>query len=43
MKYKKKDAKEYAFQNMTGIWAAALNPFSEDFSLDENGKNYQKT
>jgi 4-hydroxy-tetrahydrodipicolinate synthase len=37
MKYNKKNAKEYAFQNMTGIWAAALNPFSEDFSLDENG------
>ena len=37
MKYKKKDAKEYAFQNMKGIWAAALNPFSNDFSLDEKG------
>ena len=37
MKYKKKDAKEYAFQNMKGIWAAALNPFNNDFSLDEKG------
>ena len=37
MKYKKKDAKEYAFQNMKGIWAAALNPFDDNFSLDEKG------
>ena len=37
MKYKKKDAKEYAFKNMKGIWAAALNPFNNDFSLNEKG------
>ena len=37
MKYSKKEAKEYAFQYMKGIWAAALNPFSEDLSLDEKG------
>ena len=37
MKYSKKEAKEYAFQNMKGIWAAALNPFDEELSLDEKG------
>ena len=37
MKYSKKEAKEYAFQNMKGIWAAALNPFDEELSLDERG------
>ena len=37
MKYLKKEAKEYAFKFMKGIWAAALNPFSEDHSFDERG------
>ena len=37
MKYSKKEAKEYAFKFMKGIWAAALNPFSEDHSFDESG------
>ncbi len=37
MKYKKKEAKEYAFKFMKGVWAAALNPFSEDYSFDESG------
>ena len=37
MKYSKKEAKEYAFQNMKGIWAAALNPFSDNLLLDEGG------
>ena len=37
MKYSKKEAKEYAFTFMKGIWAAALNPFSEDHSFDESG------
>ncbi|WP_171210883.1 dihydrodipicolinate synthase family protein [Ruegeria sp. HKCCA5426] len=37
MKYTKQDAKAYARENMTGIWAAALNPFHEDLSLDEAG------
>jgi 4-hydroxy-tetrahydrodipicolinate synthase len=37
MKYSKLDAKDYARQNMKGIWAAALNPFNEDFSLNEAG------
>ena len=37
MKYSKKEAKDYAFQNMKGIWAAALNPFDEELSLDERG------
>jgi 4-hydroxy-tetrahydrodipicolinate synthase len=37
MKYTKHDAKEYARENMKGIWAAALNPFNDDMSLDEVG------
>ena len=37
MKYKKSEAKDYARQNMQGIWAAALNPFNEDGSLNEAG------
>ncbi len=37
MKYTKLDAKDHARDNMRGIWAAALNPFREDFSLNEEG------
>ncbi len=37
MKYKKHDAKAYARAHMTGIWAAALQPFKADLSLDEEG------
>lgn len=37
MKYSKHEAKEYAKENMRGIWAAALNPFLEDLSFDEAG------
>ena len=37
MKYKKNEAKEYARENMKGIWAAALNPMKPDFSIDEDG------
>ena len=37
MKYGKTEAKEFARQNMQGIWAAALNPFQPDLSLDEAG------
>lgn len=37
MKYSKHDAKAYAREHMTGIWAAALNPFNDDLSLDESG------
>lgn len=37
MKYTKMHAKEYARDNMKGIWAAALNPFNADMSLDEAG------
>lgn len=37
MKYSKFDAKDYARENMKGIWAAALNPFNDDMSLDEAG------
>ncbi|MGC1502684.1 MAG: dihydrodipicolinate synthase family protein [Sulfitobacter sp.] len=37
MKYAKHDAKEYAQENMRGIWAAALNPFHADGSFDEVG------
>ncbi len=37
MKYTKSEAKDYARENMTGIWAAALNPFNADLTLDEAG------
>jgi len=37
MKYSKHDAKDYARENMRGIWAAALNPFNDDLSLNEPG------
>ncbi|MFN3642805.1 MAG: dihydrodipicolinate synthase family protein [Gemmobacter sp.] len=37
MKYHRKDAKAHARATMTGIWAAALMPFREDLSLDEDG------
>lgn len=37
MKYTKHEAKEYARENMRGIWAAALNPFHADGSFDEAG------
>lgn len=37
MKYTKHDAKDYARENMRGIWAAALNPFNDDMSLNEAG------
>lgn len=37
MKYGKLDAKDYARRNMKGIWAAALQPFKPDLSIDEDG------
>ena len=37
MKYSRNDAKDYARENMKGIWAAALNPFNNDGSLNEGG------
>ena len=37
MKYRRLDAKDYAREHMRGIWAAALNPFNDDFSLNEDG------
>lgn len=37
MKYSKRDAKDYAREHFKGIWAAALTPFAEDFSIDEKG------
>ena len=37
MKYAKLDAKDHAREHMKGIWAAALNPMREDFSIDEEG------
>jgi 4-hydroxy-tetrahydrodipicolinate synthase len=36
-KYSKLDAKDYAREHMRGIWAAALNPFNDDLSLNEAG------
>ena len=37
MRYGKHEAKEFARENMKGIWAAALNPFNEDGTLNEAG------
>ncbi|WP_390913484.1 dihydrodipicolinate synthase family protein [Pseudosulfitobacter sp. SM2401] len=37
MKYLKSEAKEYARENMRGIWAAALNPFDQDGAFNEAG------
>ena len=37
MKYSRLNAKDYAREKMRGIWAAALNPMREDFSIDEEG------
>jgi 4-hydroxy-tetrahydrodipicolinate synthase len=37
MKYRKTDAKAYAREHMRGIWAAALNPFTDDLAIDEAG------
>ena len=37
MMYRRDDAKAHARANMTGIWAAALQPFKPDLSIDEEG------
>lgn len=37
MRYRKHEAKDHARQNMKGIWAAALTPFTADQRLDEAG------
>ena len=37
MDYRRNEAKEHARARMKGIWAAALQPFREDLSIDEAG------
>lgn len=37
MKYRKRDAKDYARAHLRGIWAAALTPFAPDLAIDEDG------
>ncbi|MFC2968903.1 dihydrodipicolinate synthase family protein [Acidimangrovimonas pyrenivorans] len=37
MKYSRKDAKAHSRATMKGIWAAALMPFRDDLSIDEDG------
>ncbi len=37
MSYRRADAKAHAQETMTGIWAAALAPFTDDLRLDEDG------
>ncbi len=37
MDYRRSEAKDYARARMKGIWAAALQPFREDLSIDEAG------
>jgi len=37
MRYSKLDAKDYARENMRGLWAANLTPFTPGLELDETG------
>lgn len=37
MAYKRQEAKDWARENMRGVWAAALTPFRPDMSIDEAG------
>ncbi|MEM9613020.1 MAG: dihydrodipicolinate synthase family protein [Actinomycetota bacterium] len=37
MRYSRAEAKDHARKHLTGIWAAALMPFTEDLRLDEDG------
>ena len=37
MEYSRSDAKAHAKATMTGIWAAALMPFTDDLRMDEDG------
>ena len=37
MNYRRDEAGEHALANLRGIWAAALQPFRSDLSLDEEG------
>lgn len=37
MEYTRSEAKAYARENMKGIWAAALMPFTPDHQIDEDG------
>jgi 4-hydroxy-tetrahydrodipicolinate synthase len=37
MKYARHEAKEYAQENLRGIWAAVPTPFSQDLQLDARG------
>lgn len=37
MKYRRDEAKAHARANLNGIWAAALQPFTADLSVDEAG------
>jgi 4-hydroxy-tetrahydrodipicolinate synthase len=37
VKYNKRDAKDFARDNLRGIWAAALTPFQPNLSIDEGG------
>ena len=43
MKYSRKDAKSHSRETMRGIWAAALAPFAQDLTIDEDGmrRNYE--
>jgi len=37
MEYTRSDAKDYARENMKGVWAAAYLPFTADHRIDEDG------
>lgn len=37
MDYNRHNAKDHAREHLTGIWAAALTPFTEDLAIDEDG------
>ncbi len=40
MKYRKSEAKEYARQNITGIWGASFTPFTPNYEIDEQAWRY---
>jgi 4-hydroxy-tetrahydrodipicolinate synthase len=37
VRYRRKDAKDYAREHLKGIWAASLTPFKQSYQLDEDG------
>jgi len=40
MKYRKSEAKEYARQNIKGVWGATFTPFTTDYKVDEEATRF---